>query len=175
MGRDCVQGPALYVQLEGRRKAVRDHFAAMEANPDDPVHIYHGPPLDEPFVWLRQRIRHYDAVLAVIDPLFRFYPFGDGSDYATVTAGMQPYIDIASETGCTICMVHHARKAGGRGGEEALGSQNLFGSVDVMITLRRKGTDRTPPIPPARGRRFRGNCATDGRRAAVGLSGRHQA
>ena len=40
LGRPAVQGPVLYLCLEDKRSEVRRHYAAMGAQPSDPIYLY---------------------------------------------------------------------------------------------------------------------------------------
>ena len=75
--------------------------------------------------------------LVIVDPLFRLVAIDDGNDYAKVTAALAPLVDLARTTGAHVLTVHHARKTGGDGGDETLGSTGLLGAVDCNLSLKR--------------------------------------
>ena len=143
LGRGVRQGPSLYLTHEGGRAALAARLEAMGGGEDLPLTVYHGPRPDEPLAFLAEGIEQTGATLAVIDPLFRMFDFPDGNDYAAVTASTAPLIELAEATGCALVFVHHARKGGGAGGEEALGSTAIFGAVDTLISVKRTDDTRT--------------------------------
>ena len=50
-----------------------------------------------------------------------------------------------TEPGLGVLFVHHDRKGGGAFGEGVSGTYGLVGAVDVLIELRRVGTDPADP------------------------------
>ena len=143
LGRDTTRGPVLCLCLEDKRSEVRRHFAAMGAPKDNSIHCYISrlPPSDA----LKQLGTWIDAIkprLVVIDPLFRFLRVDDVSDYARVSRAFDPLIDIARHRGAALVLTHHHRKSGGAHGNEMLGSQAIFGSVDNAVFLYRDGDRR---------------------------------
>ena len=76
------------------------------------------------------------AVLIVVDTLAKATDIEDGNDYRETIRATQPFEAVAAETGAHIISLHHARKAGGHAGKEALGSTALAASADTIISLR---------------------------------------
>ena len=145
LGRFVESGPTLYVALEDRRLAVRDHFAQLGLGEHgNRISVYVGPAPSEPVDWLAGQIDELKPRLAVIDPLFRFLPqVDDENSYAELTNKTGALIDLARASKCAIALTHHARKSGGEDGDETLGSTALFGAVDTLLTIRRDGAART--------------------------------
>ena len=143
LGRGVRQGPSAYLTHEGGRAALAARLEAMGGADDLPLTVYHGPRPDDPLAFLAEGIEQTSATLAVIDPLFRMFDFPDGNDYAAVTASTAPLIELAGATGCALVFIHHSRKGGGAGGEEALGSTAIFGAVDTLISVKRADDVRT--------------------------------
>ena len=144
LGRNTTRGSVLYLCLEDKRAEVRRHFAAMGAPKDDSIRCFIDrlPPLgaaEQLGAWV-------DALkprLVVIDPLFRFLRVEDVSDYARVSRAFDPLIDLARNSGVALVLTHHQRKSGGTDGNETLGSQAIFGSVDNTLFLYRDGDKRS--------------------------------
>ena len=63
------------------------------------------------------------------------------NDYSEVSAAIDPLIRLAHESGCHICLLHHARK-GEMNEDSYLGSTALSASVDVVLHLDMTGEDR---------------------------------
>ena len=94
---------------------------------------------------LAAAIDEHGPALVIIDPLSRFVRVADFNDYAQVTRGLEPLIDLAraSECQCHIMAVHHNNKGNGEGGDALLGSTGFFGAVDTLLTMRRHEKART--------------------------------
>ena len=92
---------------------------------------------------LRAAITETEAQLLVVDTLGRLTGLDDLNDYAPVLKALGPIEALARETNCHIALVHHARKSGGEHGDESMGSAGIFGSVDVMLSVKQEGKRRT--------------------------------
>jgi len=137
---ETKQGPVLYLGLEEKRSEVRRHFRMLGATATDPIHVYIArAPLDG-LAQLRKAMLEYRPALVIIDPLFRFTRVPDGNDYATMTAALEPIIELARETQAHLLLVHHGGKGDRTGLDSVLGSTAIAGSVDTVLLLRR--TDR---------------------------------
>ncbi len=143
LGSTVAQGPALYAIFEGSDAMNLDRFERFGIRDDDDLFYAFRPPMEDPAEWLFGEIGRTGARLAVIDTLFRFLREGDPSDYGDATKATDKLIGMAAQTGCAIISLHHNRKSGGEGGEEILGSQSLFGSVDCHWSISRNGDRRT--------------------------------
>ncbi len=143
LGRDTRAGPALYVGLEGKRGEFKRSLAALGIAPAN-LYFHIGPAPDDPVNDLIAAINTTGAVLAVIDPLFRFTKVSDISDYAEVTARFAPLENVARMTDCALLLIHHLSKLDRDDGDQVLGSTAIFAGVDTALILRRSenGTDR---------------------------------
>ena len=144
LDRDVAQGNVLYVALEDQRAVVRDHFRAMGLGdkPKEPIESFIGSPPKDALDALVDRIRERRPALVIVDPLFRLLNIKDGNDYAEITRALQPLLDIARESSAHVMCVHHARKDAGGKGDEVLGSTALYGSVDCLLSITRRGDTR---------------------------------
>ena len=144
LGRNTTRGPVLGLCLEDKPSVVRRHFAAMSAPSDNSIHCYINrmPPSDAT-AQLRAWVDAFNPRLVVIDPLFRFLRVDDVSDYGRVSRAFDPLIDIARHSGAALVLTHHHRKSAGAHGNEMLGSQAIFGSVDNAVFLYREGDRRS--------------------------------
>ena len=123
MGREIINGKAIYVSLEEGQRTVGGHFAQIIDTPDpdnprlwvfdDPPHQLGPDPLAQLDSWIDKILPN----LVIIDPLFRFIKLQE--EYSQVTERMQDLIDLAHQGQAHIMLVHHANKSsGGDRGDE---------------------------------------------------------
>ena len=144
LGRRTTQGRVLYVCLEDKRSEVRLHYAEMGAAGTEPIEfIFDRTPPRGAMDRLVHHVHELDPRLVVIDSLFRFLRVRDVSNYAAVIHAFDPLIDLARGIEAALVLTHHQRKGGGTDGDEILGSQAIFGSIDNAVLLSRRGTQRT--------------------------------
>ena len=144
LGRTTTGGTVLHLALEERSQTVKEHYRwLLKADPSR-LHIRFGPPplIEVRWGMLRQTIRNLKPALVIVDTLARWSPTEDGNAYSQVNPAMDPFIEIAREF-CHVVLVHHSRKSGGEHGEEALGSTSFGASVDTILSIKRKGSERT--------------------------------
>jgi hypothetical protein len=137
LGFGVVQGAVLYVALEEKRDEVRQHFAALGARESDPIRSYIARAPQDAFARLRADVEAYQPDLVIIDTLFRFERVADLNDYATVNKALEPYNELARESGAHIMAVHHLGKGDHSGGDAVLGSTAIVGAVDAVLMLNR--------------------------------------
>ena len=92
---------------------------------------------------LEELILRYKPALIIIDPLSRILRVADFNDYASMTRGLEPFIDLARKTNVHLLALHHEGKGDREGGDAILGSTALYGAVDCHIQMRKKGNHRT--------------------------------
>lgn len=143
LGRTTQPGLVLYLALEEKRGEVRRSLRALGARGDDRLGLWIATAPHEPVEWLTREIERRRPALVIIDTVQRFLRLSDLNDYAVVSNALEPVTALARETGAHILMTHHGNKVGGNDGDAVLGSTALFGSVDTLIEIRRKGSCRT--------------------------------
>ena len=142
--RKTTQGPVLYLCLEDKRSEVRRHYAEMGAQGSEPIEfIFDRTPPRNAMARLVHHVHEMAPRLVVIDSLFRLLRVRDASNYAAVIQAFDPLIALARGSDTAMVFTHHQRKGGGTDGEEILGSQAIFGSIDNAVLLSRRGTQRT--------------------------------
>ena len=157
LGRKVTKGRALYAIAEGSPPTALSHFQEMlgeHPERDLPLFHEHGrvPPDETLGDWLKRVIELHEATLAVFDPLARYAGSKD-SQYEAITADMNPFIEVAYQTGCAIVLPHHANKRKSdqhQSGDEVTGSTAYYGSVDTVIVLQTKDGLRTVETPAMR-------------------------
>lgn len=144
LGRKTTQGHVIYVSFEEPIQQVQEHFKQMGVKADTPMSVYAStkkpPNLDE---WLIKEIKKTKPVLIIIDTLFRYVDVGQINDYTAVTNALAPLLNIAREYKTHVMGIHHANKHGEDSGNAVLGSTSIFGTVDTLINLYKKGEERT--------------------------------
>jgi hypothetical protein len=143
-GRMTQKGLVIYLCLEEKRAEIAEHFRRMGMD-DENIVIHTGRTPSDALAALEAAVEELSPVLVVIDPLVRFVGIRDFNDYGQVTRGLEPIIDLAREASCQphIMAVHHNGKGERDGGDSLLGSTALFGTVDTLLTMRKRGTART--------------------------------
>ena len=155
LGRECLQGPVLYVTYEDDPLTVRDHMASLGLVDEDKFYFVDRPSMPEKLWALRKGIDDYEPVLTIVDPLALFLGIKDGNDYQAVYRAMGAVLSLARDTNTAILLSHHERKGGGSQGEESLGSTAFFGAVDVQLHISRDDTgDRSLQSQQRRGDPF---------------------
>ena len=137
-------GPVIHLVLEERTRTVLNHYDPLEADSEG-IHLLVGsaPKLAPRLPMLRWSIETLKPALVIIDSLQRWVRILDGNSYSEATEALTPLIELARECGTHVMLVHHSRKSAGEHGQEALGSTSFAGSVDTILSLRRRGDGRT--------------------------------
>lgn len=136
-GRATSAGKVIYLCLEEKRAEIAAHFRRMGAQGEG-ILIHTGSAPHDALAALRDAIAEVDPSLVIVDPLARFVRVRDFNDYAEISRGLEPLIDLARTTGCHILCVHHCGKGEREGGDALLGSTALFGAVDTLLLLKRR-------------------------------------
>jgi hypothetical protein len=142
LGRNTIRGKILYLCLEEKRSEVRKHFERMGVSSKD-ILIHTEATPEHAVAELKIAIAEFEPILVIIDPLSRVIRVPDFNDYGTMARALEPLIEFARETNCSILALHHESKSDRSGGEAVLGSTALFGAVDCLIQLKKKDNART--------------------------------
>ena len=144
LGRECRQGPVLFLGFEDHPVAFRDRLVALGASPSDPILSMTGylPASLDACAWLRRLVDKHRPSLVVADTLIRLVRVRDLNDYAVVSPMLEPFYGVARETGAHLMLLHHARKDAGEFGLDVLGSQALPGGVDTVLSIKRDPDSR---------------------------------
>lgn len=144
LGRDTLKGRVLYLCLEEKRNEVRKHFQLMQAE-GDMILIHSGSRPQttiDAIAAMKDAIAELQPGIVFIDPLSRVIRSADFNDYRIAYA-LEPFIDLARETGVHISALHHDGKGDRDGGDAILGSTALFGSVDCHLSMKKRQHGRT--------------------------------
>ena len=150
LGRETVRGPVIFLALEEKKAEVIRHFRRMGARRGDEIYVHHGAAPKEAVLALQQLVIERKAVLAVIDPIIRFFSdLKSAREYAEIYNRLGVITDLARQTGCHIMCLHHSRKPamGILPSEddwtaEVMDSVAFVAAVDTTIMMRRKENQR---------------------------------
>lgn len=131
---------------EGLATALRPRLDAAGADPSR-VFVYRDPPsFPADYAWLAREIRDTDSAIVIVDPIDAYLDFGTRGDShrnGDVRVRLRDLSVVAEETGATIVMVRHWRKAGGiHAIYRSAGSLAYSAIARAMITV---GEDPTDP------------------------------
>ncbi len=146
--RSGFSGRALIVNLEDSDDTAKHHLLKLGA---DPLRLYMTtwpqPPVKERLAALDEAIGYCAPDLVVIDTLQAWLQVEDINAYAEVQGALASLCGLARQHNTCLLLLHHARKAGGTGGAEALGSTAIAGATDCILSLKvREDADQTRTI-----------------------------
>ena len=150
-----TQGGVLMLAVEEHPRDVKLRLGLFGLLSTDRVHVHTGPLDSSPATLksIRDYIVEHNIRLVILDTLSRYWRIEDENNNTQVIRALSPLLDLARETGATVLLVHHERKAGGAEGRSIRGGSALFGLVDQALILdRRDGGDRTQRILRTLGR-----------------------
>ncbi len=159
LGRATKRGNVLILAVEEHRRDVKRRLRNLGADQLDAIHVHAGPLDDSPdtFHALASFIKQYNITLVIFDTLNAFWSVSDENNAGEVTRAIKPLLQLARNTGATIFLIHHSRKAEGDYGDEIRGSGALFSLLDTALILKRHSVDiqrrltiisRYPESPP---------------------------
>lgn len=137
LGRQIQPSAVLYVDMERSRRMTAHRLGEPFGDnlPPDNLRTANGrPSVDE----LRHEIREHGFRAVVLDTLLRLTELGDENSAAEVRSKLAPWVDLAHAEDVTLILLHHDRKGGGDHGAGARGSNNIVGTVDVALHLKRE-------------------------------------
>lgn len=136
LGRKTKKGKVIYLALEENEGMVVDQFKHLGITDEDPMLIKVGPILQEnPAQLLEKSIKASNADLVVIDTMLLMTRIDDINSYTQVYKALNPYRNIARETGVHIIMIHHKNKGFSTKADSAAGSVALSAAVDCTFIL----------------------------------------
>jgi hypothetical protein len=144
LGRQCHRGTVWYIDLENRRRDVRNHFRQMGAREADPLWLLVGQQAPKNIIdAVRQRATKERPDLIIIDTMQRFLKAKDTDNYAEMTLLFDHVIGIARMSGAAVLLLTHSSKIEKSGLDAILGSTAIAGSLDTGILLNRSPRYRT--------------------------------
>lgn len=154
------RGSVLLVDEETPESFLRDRITKMGFEKELPFYFLHFQSVkldkDDIFQQLMEKIREIQPALVVIDSLIRIHR--QREDDATAMALVVERLRKIANTGTTVLVIHHHRKAEGPPSQKLRGSSDIPGGVDVEYSLVPKDDHlvlssvktRTKPFGPVR-------------------------
>ena len=144
LGLPCQRGTVWYIDLENRRRDVKNHFRQMGATDVDPVWFLVGQQAPKNLITaVQQRATKERPDLIIIDTMQRFLRAKNCDDYAEMTLLFDHVIGIARRSGAAMLLLTHSSKIEKSGLDAILGSTAIAGSLDTGILLSRSARYRT--------------------------------
>ena len=135
LGRDIMNaGPVLYYSPDEAPQMTVQHFRGILPKDADGIDFVQSGDLDG----LGDLVDKRGSRLLIVDTLGRLFQaerFPDGDSYMAWQTHLDQVRRIASDTGCHICLLHHARKSGGDRSLSVLGSAAIAGSADTVVSI----------------------------------------
>lgn len=137
--RKSTGGRVGIVQLEDPEILVRNRIKTMIDYVPEGLFISAGRPWNEE---QRENLAFYinelSLQLLVIDPLILWKPGARENVAEEMAELMYGLRQVTMLTGCSILVVHHARKGEGAYGDNMRGSSAILGACDIAVELQRK-------------------------------------
>ena len=143
LGRDVEKGRVLYLALEEMPADIRRHFLKMNLPDDADIHMVFERHPKDPLKWFEQLVAEVQPDLVVLDTLVQLVSFREINDYSKTSQDLRPLLDVTRRSNAHVLVLHHMRKRGGIYGHETLGSQAIYATVDMKLTLTREGQQRS--------------------------------
>jgi len=143
LGLTTTQGAVLYCAFEEKRGEVKRHFKQLGAEPTDQIESFIGRAPEDFVEQVQGVFGRINPVLINLDTLAKVTRISDMNDYAKVTIALDPYLQLARQSGAHLMLVHHNGKSERDGGDSLLGSTAIFGTVDTCLIQKRSDKYRT--------------------------------
>lgn len=147
LGAQTTQTNVGIVDLENPKPEVVQRLRRIGLTPtSEGLFYFHYPRADlqspDGVATLMATIAEHGLGLVVLDSFRRIAPGIDENDSASISAFFAPLRRITATTGCTIIVVHHARKRVGEGqdrsaGQMTRGSGDFLAVIDCQLYLRK--------------------------------------
>lgn len=149
LGRDCPQGPALYLALEDNQRRLQRRLNRVEPHGPWPEALemhtrwprFDAGGLGRIEAWIKSRD---GARLVIVDTLAVVRPVAKASDtaHASDYAALRGLHQLAAEHGIAVLLIHHLRKAdAGDPFDTVSGSTGLTGAADTTLILTRRESE----------------------------------
>jgi hypothetical protein len=145
LGRNVQEGKILYLTFEEQPSVLKAQFDKIGIKNDDPIVIHTGAVFDDRALEdLKEAILEYQPSLVVLDTLFDICQVESVNSYKEVKHALAQIRNIGRETGAHILGVHHINKSEGPTDSfnKIMGSQAIFGAVDMAIQFQQVGERR---------------------------------
>jgi len=141
LGRSTAKGAVFILDLEGKRGETASGMRQLGVTNADSIKVFCGTAPQGAFAELREAALAERPALIVIDTMQRLARIPDLNDYAKVSIVFDDYIALARDTGAHVLLLHHQGRSEGDGVDAPMGSTAIAGSVDTILTLKRRKDD----------------------------------
>jgi len=142
LGRKSAGGRVGIIQLEDPATLVRQRITAMTGYYPEGFFISSGRAWGkEERDQLAFHIENQSLQLCIIDPLVLWKPGTSENSAEEMAELMYGLRQVVQLTGCTVLVVHHARKGQGDHGDNMRGSSAILGACDIALELRKGQED----------------------------------
>lgn len=138
LGRAVAKGAVFILDLEGKAGETISSLRKLGASEHDPIKIFCGTAPQGAFDDLRAAAMRERPALIVVDTMQRLARVSDLNDYARVALALDDYIALARDTGAHVLLLHHQGRSEGEGVDAPMGSTAISGSVDTILTMKRR-------------------------------------
>ncbi|MGC4097346.1 MAG: AAA family ATPase [Nitrospira sp.] len=143
LGRVTKRGNVLILAVEENRRDVKRRLRNLGVEQLDAMHVHIAMLSDSPdnLHALVGFIKQHSIVLVIFDTLNTFWSVADENNAGEVTEAVKPLLALARNSGATVLLIHHSRKAEGDHGDEIRGSGALFSLLDTALILKRHSVE----------------------------------
>lgn len=138
MERTVTKGAVFILDLEGKRGETVNALRELGATEQDAIKVFCGMAPKGAFDQLREAALADHPALIIIDTMQRLARIANLNDYSEVSIALDSYIALARETGAHVLLLHHQGRSEGSGVDAPMGSTAISGSVDTILTMRRR-------------------------------------
>ena len=124
-----------YYSPDEAPQMVREHFVGILPRDATGLDFVQQADLET----LARIVQDGDHKLLIVDTLGRLFAgskFPDSDQYMAWQQGLDRVRQVATDTKCHVCLLHHARKSGGDRSLAVLGSAAIAGAADTVIELQ---------------------------------------
>jgi hypothetical protein len=138
LGRDVVQGPALYMVLDEPLGPAVKHLEKLDADFSALLVTTDKLPTVDIYVRVIEEAAQKRVKMLILDTLAKAVRIEDINDYQATIDALDPLAKAAHQHGIAVILVHHFNKKETTSNQDSLmGSSGIAGSVDQLIYVRK--------------------------------------
>lgn len=153
--RKCAKSKVVYLAIEEQDSILAEQYEGLGITETDDIFVHVGPiPAQDKNRVIRNTIEKLGARLLFIDTIMLYGDVQDSNNYNELNRLLADIRNIARETQCHICVIHHANKGGKFGSGSIHGSVAIHGAVDCAFIVNVFGDKRVLTTSQRGGRPF---------------------
>ncbi len=98
-------------------------------------------PLAELPAFIKAEILSHGLEVAIVDHVQNVAKIKDSNDYSQVSLALEPFQEVAKETGAHISLLHHQGKTDRDGVIDVMGSEAYRAAVDTLLEAKKRNDD----------------------------------